>query len=94
MLWLPRRVRSDEAASSAVPTALLEKSPQSRILVAAGYFDTMTTTGASAYLVSQEPWPADRVALKYYRGGHMAYSVEESARAFAADLRELIGSSH
>ena len=71
-------------------SVLLEKNPRSRVLVAAGYFDTMTTIGASRYLVNQEAWPAERVTLKYYRGGHMAYSIEDSARQMAGDLRKFI----
>jgi len=71
-------------------TPLFEKHPQARVLVGAGYYDTMTTTGASQYLVDQESWPAAQVGLKYYRGGHMAYSIAASAREMAADLRALI----
>jgi hypothetical protein len=70
---------------------LLEKNPRARVLVSAGYFDTMTTTGASLYLVNQETWPAERVTLAFYRGGHMAYSIEDSARKMADDLRAWIG---
>jgi carboxypeptidase C (cathepsin A) len=71
-------------------TVLLEKSPSTRVLVAAGYHDTMTTTGASQYLLDQERWPAGQVALAFYPGGHMAYSIEDSARAMAEDLRRMI----
>jgi carboxypeptidase C (cathepsin A) len=69
---------------------LLDKNPRARVLVTAGYFDTMTTTGASLYLVNQETWPADRVTLRFYHGGHMAYSNEDSARKMADDLRDWI----
>lgn len=71
--------------------ALFEKHPAARLLVIAGYYDTMTTIGASRYLVDQETWPRDRVDLKFYRGGHMAYSIEDSAREMADDLRALMG---
>ena len=72
---------------------LLDKNPQARVLVSAGHFDTMTTTGASRYLVDQAAWPRQRVTLKYYRGGHMAYSIEDSARAMAEDLRALVSNA-
>ncbi|MDX1379491.1 MAG: hypothetical protein R3233_00150 [Xanthomonadales bacterium] len=72
---------------------LFEKHPGARVLVTAGYYDTMTTIGASRYLVDQETWPRDRVDLKFYRGGHMAYSIEDSARQMADDLRALIAAS-
>ena len=66
---------------------LLEKNPRARVQVSAGYFDTMTTTGATRYLVDQAAWPRERVELFFYPGGHMAYSIEASARQMAADLR-------
>jgi carboxypeptidase C (cathepsin A) len=69
---------------------LLDKNPEARVLVSAGVFDTMTTIGASRYLVDQATWPRDRVTLKFYRGGHMAYSIEDSARAMAEDLRAFV----
>ncbi|MBL4832154.1 MAG: hypothetical protein JKY55_20020 [Aliivibrio sp.] len=71
-------------------TEVLNKNPDFRVLVGAGYYDTQTTTGASEYLVSQSGWPEDRVFLRYYQGGHMAYSVEESARILSEDMRAFI----
>ncbi len=72
---------------------LLDKSPQTQVLVAAGYYDTMTTLGASQYLIDQETWPREQVSLKAYPGGHMAYSIDASAKAMAEDLRSMIVSS-
>tara|TARA_R110000787_G_scaffold279677_1_gene389941 strand:- start:22906 stop:24438 length:1533 start_codon:yes stop_codon:yes gene_type:complete len=64
--------------------------PDFRLVIGNGYQDTMTTVGASDYAVSQSEWPLDRVRTSYYKGGHMAYSVEDSAKAFGADIREWI----
>lgn len=72
---------------------LLAKSPHTQVLVSAGYYDTMTTLGASQYLIDQETWPSEQVSLKAYPGGHMAYSIEASAEAMADDLREMIRAS-
>jgi len=69
---------------------LLDANPRCRVFVGNGYQDTMTTTGAARYLVEQEDWPRERTELKFYQGGHMAYSVEESARQLADDLRAFI----
>ncbi len=69
---------------------LLEKNPRARVQVTAGYFDTMTTIGATRYLVDQATWPRDRVELFFYIGGHMAYSTDDSARVMAEDLRSLV----
>ena len=55
-----------------------------------GYQDTMTTVGAADYLVKQADWPVERVKLAYYPGGHMAYSVDSSAKAFGDDVRDWI----
>ncbi|MEH6488946.1 S10 family peptidase [Hyphomonas oceanitis] len=69
--------------------------PDFRLFIGNGYQDTMTTVGASDYAVSQSDWPLDRVRTAYYKGGHMAYSVDESAKAFGADIREWItGAPH
>jgi carboxypeptidase C (cathepsin A) len=64
--------------------------PDFRLVLGNGYQDTMTTVGATEYAVSQSDWPLDRVSTAYYKGGHMAYSVDESAKAFGADIREWI----
>jgi carboxypeptidase C (cathepsin A) len=71
-------------------TALLQASPNAHVLVGAGYHDTMTTYGASIYLVNQEVWPREQVTLRGYPGGHMAYSIEASAEALADDLRRMM----
>lgn len=61
-----------------------------RLLIGNGYHDTMTTVGAADYLVAQADWPMDRVRLSYYQGGHMAYSIDDSAEAFGQDIRAWI----
>lgn len=61
--------------------------PDFRLFVGTGYHDTMTTVGAADYLVDQSDWPEGRVRTSKYIGGHMAYSVEASARAFGEDIR-------
>ena len=71
-------------------TTLQEKHPGARVMVSAGYYDTMTTTGASRYYVEQESWPGQPALLEFYIGGHMAYSDENSAREMAEDLRTMI----
>jgi carboxypeptidase C (cathepsin A) len=66
---------------------LMKRHPRFRLMMATGYHDTQTTTGAAEYAVTQADWPKDRVWLKCYDGGHMLYSVEATARKFADDLR-------
>jgi hypothetical protein len=69
---------------------MFEVHPHARVLVSAGYYDTMTTYGASQYLVDQETWPREQVSLKGYAGGHMAYSIQATAKIMADDLRAMI----
>lgn len=69
---------------------LMDKNPEFRVLVANGYYDTQTTMGAAEYLITQSGWPKDRKVLKYYPGGHMAYSITETARAVTDDLRAFV----
>lgn len=61
--------------------------PDFRLFVGTGYHDTMTTVGAADYLIDQSDWPQDRVRSGKYIGGHMAYSVDGSAREFGEDIR-------
>ena len=61
--------------------------PEFRVFVGTGYHDTMTTVGAADYLIDQSDWPKDRVRSAKYIGGHMAYSVDASAKAFGEDIR-------
>ena len=64
--------------------------PRFRLLIGTGIYDTTTTLGPARYLVDQASYPADRVALKQYDGGHMAYSNPEARAAMAADIRAFV----
>lgn len=66
--------------------------PGFRVVVAAGYHDTATTVGASEYAVAQSGWPRERVSLRYYPGGHMAYTIEASLEQMMEDVRALVAS--
>lgn len=67
-----------------------EANPDFRLVIGNGYQDTMTTVGAAEYAVAQSNWPLARVRTAFYKGGHMAYSVEASAKAFGEDIRAWI----
>lgn len=64
-----------------------------RLYVASGHYDLTTTTGAADHLVRQSFWPRERVMVRRYASGHMAYTDEESARRIVNDIREFIGAS-
>ena len=70
---------------------VMNSNPRFRVLIGNGYHDTQTTVGAAEYAVRQAGWPEGRATLAFYEGGHMAYTVERSAKKFTDDIRAFIG---
>lgn len=68
----------------------MDGNPRMRLFVGNGYYDTQTTIGAMDYLVAQSGFPADRVETRYYQGGHMFYTVEQSAKSLGEDVRRFV----
>ncbi|MFC4526256.1 peptidase S10 [Dyella halodurans] len=68
----------------------MTRAPGLRVVIGQGYFDTLTTTGASEYAVAQSGWPKDRVRIAYYESGHMSYTVSESLAQMSDDLHKLV----
>ncbi len=68
-------------------TELMKRNPRFRVMLGTGYHDTQTTIGAAEYAATQSGWPADRTWVREYPGGHMAYSIDATARALGDDLR-------
>jgi carboxypeptidase C (cathepsin A) len=66
---------------------VMERNPRFRVLLGTGYYDTQTTIGAAEYAAAQSGWPSERVWIREYPGGHMAYSIEATAARMAVDLR-------
>ncbi len=69
---------------------VMKANPRFHVLIGNGYDDTQTTVGAAEYAVRQAGWPEGRASLSYYEGGHMAYTVERSAKKFTDDIRALV----
>jgi len=65
---------------------VMKTNPRFHVLIGNGYHDTQTTVGAAEYAVRQSAWPEGRATLSYYGGGHMAYTVERSAKKFTDDF--------
>ncbi|RUO69170.1 S10 family serine carboxypeptidase-like protein [Pseudidiomarina salinarum] len=63
------------------------------LFVGSGHYDLTTTSGAATYLVQQSSWPEQQVMLRNYVGGHMAYTVDKSARELTDDIRSFIKSA-
>jgi carboxypeptidase C (cathepsin A) len=72
---------------------VMKANPRFHVLIGNGYHDTQTTVGAAEYAVRQSGWPPGRATLSYYEGGHMAYTVERSAKKFTDDIRTLVQST-
>jgi carboxypeptidase C (cathepsin A) len=68
----------------------MRANPHFRLLICNGYYDLQTTVGAARYAVLQAGWPSDRVGLRFYEGGHAAYTNEGVAKKFADDIRHFI----
>jgi carboxypeptidase C (cathepsin A) len=69
---------------------VMDANPRCRLFIGNGYYDTQTTVGAAILSARQSGWPRNRVLLRFYEGGHMAYTVEKTARALTDDLRAFV----
>jgi carboxypeptidase C (cathepsin A) len=61
--------------------------PRFRLMIGTGIYDLTTTVGPARYLVAKSDYPAERVTLRQYEGGHAAYTNEPALRAFSDDVR-------
>jgi carboxypeptidase C (cathepsin A) len=68
----------------------LRINPDSKVLVASGYYDLVTPFFDAEYTLNRHDINADRVIFKYYGGGHMMYVNEPSRTALLEDTREFI----
>jgi hypothetical protein len=75
-------------------TQVFERNPRFHLFLANGYFDLETTVGAAELAARESTWPPDRTQLKVYEGGHMAYTIEGTARRFSEDIRRFLESRH
>lgn len=70
-------------------TKAMTLNPRFRLVIGNGMYDTQTTMGAAELLATQYGWDPSRVALHYYVGGHVSYSVAASAKAIGDDIRAM-----
>lgn len=80
---------SDYDFPSAI-SRVMSAQPRFRLMLGTGLYDTTTTFGPVRYMVSRSDWPADRVVLHTYEGGHMSYTNEAALKALTADVRAFI----
>ncbi|MDE1150640.1 MAG: peptidase S10 [Azospirillaceae bacterium] len=67
-----------------------QANPKFRLLVGTGIYDLTTTVGPARYLVSRSDYPADRVFLRQFEGGHVSYTNDPARKALAADVRAFV----
>lgn len=71
--------------------ASMRRNPMLKVFFASGDYDLCTTTGLSKYLAHHSNLALERVTIKSYPSGHMAYLGEESANMMADDMRSFFG---
>lgn len=64
--------------------------PGMRLMFINGYYDLCTQTGVLRHTLSHAHVDPDRIHLKEYPSGHMAYIGEENVRDISNDIREFI----
>lgn len=71
-------------------TRAMEASPDFRLMIGTGRYDTTTTIGPARYLALQAGEARDRITLHDYEGGHMAYTNADALKAMSDDVRAFI----
>lgn len=61
-----------------------------RVMVGSGLYDLVTTVGEADYTLAHAGVPLDRVTLRQYPSGHMAYLGRDARTQLAADIRAFV----
>jgi carboxypeptidase C (cathepsin A) len=61
--------------------------PDFRVMIATGIYDTLTTVGPARMLAATPGYPADRIVMLEYAGGHAFYSNDAEFERLANDVR-------
>lgn len=75
----------------------MAKNPYLKVMNGAGYYDTATPFANAEYTFDHlgfDQTYKDRVSLKYYESGHMAYLNQASARQLKDDIANFIATTH
>jgi carboxypeptidase C (cathepsin A) len=68
----------------------MRRNPALRVMVGSGLYDLVTTVGDADYTLAHAGVPLDRVSLRQYPSGHMAYLGRDARQQLAADLRTFV----
>lgn len=80
---------SDYDFPSAIARVMAAQS-EFRLMLGTGLYDMTTTFGPVRYMTARSKFPADRVVIRTYEGGHMAYTNEVALKALTEDVRAFI----
>jgi carboxypeptidase C (cathepsin A) len=61
-----------------------------RVFIATGIYDLLTTTGPARLLASHPDFPADRVEVHEYEGGHSFYGNDDEFERLTSDIRKFL----
>ena len=70
--------------------AAMRRNPKLQLMMVGGAYDAVVHAGAIEYSVAHAGLPLERVTVKTYASGHMAYLGHDSEAALARDLRAFI----
>jgi carboxypeptidase C (cathepsin A) len=73
--------------------AAMRRNRHLHLFSVSGDYDCVTTLGNAAYGLSHSGLPLDRVLIRTFPSGHMAYLGDESSSALAADLRKFVAAT-
>jgi len=85
--------QAPQPGMDAVLAEQLKANARLKVMFAFGVFDTTSSMGATELLRNQLPAGPERVAIRYYPGGHMLYSDDAGRAAFNQDIRGLVSGS-
>jgi carboxypeptidase C (cathepsin A) len=70
--------------------ATMRRNPSLRLLSVSGLYDAVVPLESVAYSLTHSALPLDRVTIRTYAAGHMAYLGDAPAASLAQDLRKFL----
>jgi carboxypeptidase C (cathepsin A) len=71
--------------------ATMRRNPRLRLLSVSGVYDTVEPLESVTYALTHSGLPQDRITIRTYAAGHMAYLGDTASTALARDLRKFLG---
>lgn len=68
----------------------MRRIPEMRVMFINGYYDICTQIGLLYYTLDHSDLPMDRVEVKLYESGHMAYLGEDNIQKVSDDIKKFV----